>query len=246
MPRLGPVRFALMSLIAIAAAGMAQAQPVDLELVLAADGSGSIDDEEMRLQREGYAAAITDPTVLSIISDGFLGRIAVAYVEWGAADSQHTIVDWTVIDGRDNAEAFAEALVSRPRRARGHNSISGAIDYAAALIRGNALEGTRRIIDVSGDAGQRGGRPLAVSRAEALEQGITINALAILSRGGRGRAGLTGGRSLEQHYRDDLIGGPGAFVVTADADRSFAEAVRQKLVLEIAAPRTVPPGAEPG
>lgn len=238
--------FAMAAIAGLVATGARGAEPVDLELALAADGSGSIDSEEMRLQREGYAAAITDPKMLSVIEAGFLGRIAVVYVEWGDAEVQRTIVDWTVIHDADSAQAFAEALVSRPRQAWGHNSISGAIDYSAALIRDNGFEGTRKIIDVSGDAGQYGGRPCAVSRAAALADNITINALAILSRGGRGRAGLTGGRSLEQHYREDVIGGPGAFVITAGEDRSFAEAVVQKLVLEIAAPETGLPGFEPG
>lgn len=237
---------ALAMLTATGIAGAAAAEPVDLELVLAADGSGSIDDEEMRLQRQGYAAAITDPTVLSTIRSGYLGAIAVAYIEWGAAHSQHTIVDWTVIRDERSAEAFAEALVGAPRRAVGYNSISGAIDYAAAMIRDNDHDGSRRIIDVSGDAGQYGGRPLFLARAEALAEGITINALAIKSRGGRGRAGLTGGRPLEDHYRDDVIGGPGAFVITADADRSFAQAVLQKLILEIADPGADLPSGEPG
>ena len=223
--------------IALIGAGLATpaaAEPVDLELVLAADGSGSIDEVEMRLQRDGYAAAITDPAVLSTIRSGFLGAIAVAYVEWGGAGSQHIIVDWTIVRDAASAEAFAEAVRRRPRRAVGYNSISGAIDFAAAMIRDNDHDGTRKIIDVSGDAGQFGGRPLFLSRNEAVADGITINALAITSRGGRGRAGLTGGLTLEDHYRQAVIGGPGAFVITADEDRSFAEAVLQKLILEIA------------
>lgn len=205
---------------------------VDLELVLAADGSGSIDDQELRLQREGYAAAITHTNVLSAIAAGGTGRIAVAYVEWGGADSQHTIVDWTVIDGPESATAFAAELRSRPRAARGWNSISGAIDYSANMIRSNAYEGARKVIDVSGDGPQRGGRPVEAARDEAVLNGITINALVLRSPGG-GYPG-PGGMPLADHYTLSVIGGFGAFVMTADRGESFRNAILAKMIREIA------------
>lgn len=205
---------------------------VDLELVLAADGSGSIDDQELRLQRDGYAAAITHPNVLSAIAAGATGRIALAYVEWGAADSQHTIVDWTVIDGPDSAAAFATELRRQPRAARGWNSISGAIDYSAELIRSNAFEGPRKVIDVSGDGPQRGGRPVEVARDEAVLDGITINALVLRSPGG-GYPG-PGGMPLADHYTLSVIGGFGAFVMTADRGEAFRNAILAKMIREIA------------
>ncbi len=213
---------------------------VDLELVLAADGSGSIDDQELQLQREGYAAAITHPDVLGSIAAGSLGRIAVAYVEWGAADSQHTIVDWRMIDGADSAAAFAQELRTRPRAARGWNSISGAIDYSASLIRGNDFEGERKVIDVSGDGPQRGGRPVEVARDEAVLDGITINALVLRSPGGGYRG--PGGMPLADHYTISVIGGFGAFVMTADRDESFRRAILAKMIREIADTR--PTGAQ--
>ncbi|HEX9703113.1 MAG TPA: DUF1194 domain-containing protein, partial [Rhodospirillales bacterium] len=141
-------------------------EPVDLELVFAADGSGSIDDEELALQRQGYAAAITHPRVLNAIRGGYRQAIAVAYVEWGGPDSQHTIVDWTKITDAASAQGFAARLIAEPRRAESYNSISAAIDYSANLTRTNAYEGARKIIDVSGDGPQIGGRPLAAARAE--------------------------------------------------------------------------------
>lgn len=209
----------------------AQEFDVDVELVFATDGSGSIDDEELRLQREGYAKALADPRVQQAIRGGITGRIAVAFVEWGGAESQHVIVDWTVIDGPGSAAAFGTALASAPRRAVGWNSISNAIDLSKRMIEGNGHLGLRKVIDVSADAGQRGGRPLPEVRAEALAAGITINGLAVLSRSGR--PGWAGG-SLEDFFRDQVIGGPGAFVITADADARFTEAVVRKLILEIA------------
>lgn len=214
----------------------ARAQEVDLELVLAADGSGSIDDDELRLQREGWASALTSNDVLAAISNGLIGAIAVAYVEWGGPQSQVTVVDWQIIRDAASAEAFANKLRTRPRGAYGYNSISNAIDYSVRLVEENSYSGIRKVIDISGDGPNIGGRPLAEARADALAKGFTINALAIRRPGGR--PGGPGGMALETYYGEQLIGGPGAFVEIADDRRSIAEAVRRKLVLEIAA---VPP-----
>jgi len=207
-------------------------EPVDLELVFAADGSGSIDDEELALQRQGYAAAITHPKVLAAIRGNYRQAIAVAYVEWGGPLSQHTIVDWTKIADQASARAFAERLVAEPRRAESYNSISAAIDYSASLIHTNAYEGARKIIDVSGDGPQIGGRPLSAARAEAVLSGITINVLVIAGPSGH----LSGprGEHLVDHYRNDVIGGKGAFVMTAVNREHFAQAILKKLILEIA------------
>jgi hypothetical protein len=211
---------------------VAALEPVDVELVFAADGSGSIDDEELALQRRGYAAAVTHPKVLNAIRGNYRQAIAVAYVEWGGPYSQHTIVDWMKITDEVSAKAFAERLVAEPRRAESYNSISAAIDYSANLIRTNVYEGARKIIDVSGDGPQIGGRPLSAARAEAVLGGITINALVIAGPSGH----LSGprGEHLVDHYRNDVIGGKGAFVTVAVAREHFAEAILKKLILEIA------------
>jgi len=216
----------------ISAGGMAAAQePVDLELVLAADGSGSIDDAELRLQREGYANAVRNPRVLELLTGGIHGKSVIAYVEWGSAQSQATIVDWTVIDGPGAAAAFGAALVDAPREAWGYNSISNAIAYSQNLIQTNPYRGLRRIIDISADAGNIGGMPLALARGNAVAAGITINGLAI-SRPGSTRPFRA--VSLEQEFREQIIGGTGAFVVTVDETISFAEAVLKKMILEVA------------
>ena len=207
-------------------------EPVDLELVFAADGSGSIDDEELALQRRGYAAAVTHPKVLAAIRGNYRQAIAVAYMEWGGPLSQHTIVDWMKITDEASARAFGERLVAEPRRAQGYNSISEAIAYSTELIRANAYEGARKIIDVSGDGPQIGGRPLPGARAEALLAGITINALVIA--GPTGHLSGPRGEHLVEHYRNDVIGGRGAFVHVAVAREHFAEAILKKLILEIA------------
>jgi hypothetical protein len=218
--------------VALLAGPALRAEPVDLELVFAADGSGSIDEDELRLQRRGWAEALTSKEVLDGIKDGPLGAIAVAYMEWGGPQSQVLIVDWHVIRDAASAKAFADRLVSAPRGAYGYNSISNAIDFSVRLIETNAHEGARKIVDVSGDGPNIGGRPLEAARADALAKGFTINALAIRRPGGR--PGGPFGMPLEDYYARDVIGGPGAFVEVADETRPFAVAARRKLLTEIA------------
>lgn len=217
---------------ALTVAVPAFAEPVDLELVFAADGSGSIDNDELRLQRKGWADALTSNEVLDAIRNGSVGAIAVAYMEWGGPQSQVLIVDWHVVRDEASAKSFSDKLLSAPRGAYGYNSISNAIDYSVRLADGNAHEGLRKIIDVSGDGPNIGGRPLALSRSEAVAKNFTINALAIRRPGGR--PGGPGGMPLEDYYARDVIGGPGAFVEIADETRPFAVAARRKLLTEIA------------
>lgn len=228
--RFSTATVAIAAVLAAAMAPAARAETVDLELVFASDGSGSIDDEELRLQREGYATALSDPKVLSAIAAGTHGRIAVAFVEWGGPTSQHTIVDWTVIAGAADARAFGDALRAAPRAAWGYNSISEAIAYSAALIRGNAIDSDRKVIDVSGDGPQIGGRSLDLIRDTTVAEGVTINALVVANRGVVARSS---GEALEDHYRNDVIGGIGAFVVVADDEQGFTRTLLGKMIREI-------------
>lgn len=224
-----------------AAAGLAQEpaqQPVDVELCLAVDGSGSIEDDEFAFQRQAYAQALTDPKVIDIVTSGFNGGIAVALMEWGGPTSLHPIVDWTLIDGPQPAADFADALLAAPRRATGWNSISNAIAFCQQWIESNDFEGFRKVIDVSGDAGQFGGMSLDLSRSLAVEAGMVINALALNYRSG----GMTGpgGMPLSEHFRRDVIGGPGAFALTVDSEDEFLDALIRKLILEIASLPSLP------
>jgi hypothetical protein len=211
---------------------VAAAERVDLELVLLADASRSIDDAEIRFQRQGYAAAITHPDVLAAITYGYERRIAVTYIEWGDETSQEIVVPWRIIDGEESATAFAKILLAAPRLASGPNAIGSALAAAHALIEANDIDGFRKVIDFSADSAYSGGGvPISQARAAAFADGITINGLAILCRGCNGRPV---GYDLEAAFADFIVGGPGHFVVTADEDESFAEAVRRKLLLEIA------------
>ena len=225
---------AVVALLSVLEAHAAAAERVDLELVLLADASRSTDDAEIRFQRQGYAAAITHPEVLGAIAQGFDRRIVVTYVEWGEASSQEIVVPWTVVDGPESAAAFADALLEAPRRAFGPNAIGNALAAAHALIETNEFDGYRKVIDFSGDSAYSfGGMPIAEARAAALAADIVINGLAILCRAAE-CSGRPVNYDLEAAFADFIIGGPASFVVTADRDARFAEAVRRKLLLEIA------------
>lgn len=224
----------LVCALGLVAGDAAAAEAVDLELVLLADASRSIDGAEIRFQRQGYASALTHPEVLDAIAQGFEQQIAVTYVEWGDASSQEVVVPWTVVDGAASAGAFANALLEAPRRAAGPNAIGNALAVAHGLIEANRFAGHRKVIDFSGDsAWSFGGMPVAEARAAALTAGIVINGLAILCRAAE-CSGRPVDYDLEQAFADTIIGGPASFVVTADRDDRFAEAVRRKLLLEIA------------
>lgn len=228
------MRTLLAAVLLLVAAAAARAERVDLELVLLADATGSIDRAELMFQREGYAEAMRSPEVLDAIASGFDQRIAVTYVEWATAESQHVVVPWMVIDGPASAAAFAERLMAAPREAFGRNAIGSALARAVELLDTNRFDGFRRVIDLSADSANNwGGLSIAEGRARAAAAGVVVNGLAVLCR-----AADCSGRpvryDLEASFAERIITGPGAFVVTADDGPSFADAVRKKLVLEIA------------
>ncbi len=224
------MRLLLAALALIAAPLALSAQDLELELVLLADASGSIDEAEIRFQRDGYATAMTDPEVIEAIQNTAYGEIAVTYVEW--ATNQVVVVDWMRISDAAGAQAFADALMGPPRQAYGRNAIGSALLEGKRLIEENDIDGWRKVIDFSGDsANSYFGPPITVARDEVVAAGITINGLPILCRTCSGRAG--GGSNLEAQYEQLIIGGLGAFVVTADGSESFADAVKRKLILEI-------------
>ncbi len=215
-------------------------EPVDLELVLAVDVSLSMDMEEQLLQREGYVRAFLDPMVIQAIESGVHGKIAVAYMEWAGAASQIVTMNWTVIDGAASAAEFsaslAEASISRLRR----TSVSGAIDFSRSMFQRNGYQGLRRVIDVSGDGPNNQGGPVVVARDAAVAEGITINGLPFLANPSASMS-LFDLPELDIYYEDCVIGGPGAFLIPVHTPQEFAEAIRNKLVLEIAGALDHPP-----
>lgn len=209
------------------------AERVSLELVLLADSTGSIDNTEVAFQRQGYAEAITHADVLDAITFSGTGQIAVTYVEWGEYTSQAVIVPWTIIASAADAEKFAADLLAvQGRRAFGRNAIGAALLAGRDLILGNDIDSFRQVIDISGDSANNWNGPtVGDARRQVLDAGITINGLPILCR--HCETGRAGYDDLEFRYETEIIGGPGAFVVTADDMQQFATAVRRKLVLEI-------------
>jgi len=212
---------------AIAAPSSAQSpQSVDLALVLAVDASGSVDQARFELQKQGYVAAFRHPRVISAIQSGTSGAIAVIMMQWTGPALQVTAVPWTKISDATSANTFADAIARAPRALfSGGTSISGAIDTSMALLFDNPFRAARRVIDISGDGANNRGRPVNQARDEATARGVGINGLPILALE----------PDLDRYYRDNVIGGPGAFMIAARDYETFADAILKKLIAEIAA-----------
>ena len=214
----------------------AEDDQVDLLLVLAADVSRSVDEKKFRLQREGYATAIVDPRVVRAMTGGPRGRIALCFVEWASNTEQAVVVDWTPVGSAAEAEGVAGRVRQAPRAFLGRTSISAAIDYSLALLGRSPFQAPRRVIDVSGDGTNNSGRSVTEARDEAIAAGLTINGLVILSEVPLPTNPLhthpPGG--LTAYYENNVIGGPGAFVVEAQSFESFGQSLISKLVKEIA------------
>ena len=209
---------------------------VDLLLVLAADVSRSIDAAKFQLQRDGYAAAVSDPRVLDTIKSGHFGRIGLIFVEWSGIGAQHAVIDWTTIGDGASAKEFGDRLLEAPRSFADRTSISGAIEFAMDQFTHTPFTATRRIIDISGDGTNNAGRDVASARDDAVAQGVTINGLVILSENPMSwnpdHTNPPGG--LDNYYRNNVIGGPGAFVMVAKDFNSFGQAMIGKLIAEVA------------
>ena len=204
----------------------AQRVAVDLELAFVVDASGSIDEAETRLQRQGYADALINPRVLGAIGGGFLRSVAVAYIEFAGPGCERVSVDWTRIADVDGARAFGgKILALPPMLCPGGNAIGDAVALATASIAGNGFEGTRLVIDVSGDGPNTIGLPVEFARDTAVAAGMTVNGLVIE------RPTMP---DLDEYYRAAVTGGPRSFVIKADDRRSFADAILKKMILEIA------------
>lgn len=207
-------------------------EPVDVLLVLAVDVSRSIDEDEARLQREGYRNAVSDPRVVEVIRRGMIGAIGLAYVEWAGFEYQRLVLPWTRIAAQRDADAWASALAEAPRASLSWTSISGGIDFARRTLAEAPFEGTRRVIDVSGDGVNNSGRPAELARDEAVAQGIVINGLPIIND--RPTFGRMPQIPLDQYFQQSVIGGAGSFLIVAEDFEAFGTAVRRKLIREIA------------
>ena len=204
---------------------------INVELVIAVDVSYSMDMDELAIQREGYAQAIVSNDFLQALRAGPGSKVAVTYFEWSMSGDETIIIPWRVIDGPEAANAVAAEIMKAPVRRGSSTSISGAIDFAVQLFEENPYRGLRRVIDISGDGPNNNGDPVTGARDAALAKGIVINGLPIMVRKPSYSIDI---ENLDLYYEDCVIGGPGAFIMTIRDRGKFKEAIRSKLVLEVA------------
>lgn len=209
-----------------------KATTVDVELVLAVDISYSMDPDELALQRDGYARALTSSEFLNALRQGIHGKIAITYFEWAGAGDQKIVMPWRVIEGPESAGSVANEISQAPLRRAARTSISGALLYGMSLFDSSGQRGIRRVIDVSGDGANNSGQLVVVARDEVLSKGITVNGLPIMLK--RPSYSTMDIEMLDQYYEDCVIGGPASFVVPVRDREKFVEAIRTKLVLEVA------------
>ena len=222
-----------------AAAAPVPMEAVDVELVIATDVSPSIDPQEAQLQREGIAEAFLNPQVVSAIQSGSLGKIGIAYIDFSSREFNKIVINWRVIKDRASAAAFADTLRKAPRTFGRHTSISDALELGQFLLETNNLEGTKRVIDVSGDGPNNWGRDVTQVRDALVKKRIVINGLPIINdHGGFGTIA-----DLDKYFINCVIGGPAAFIVVAKGFQDFSRAIRNKLILEISS--DTPPQANP-
>ena len=229
-----------LALLLLPGAVRAEERPVDLELVLAVDVSWSMDEEEQRLQREGYVEALRSNEVLQGVRSGVYGRVGLVYVEWAGVADQQVVVPWGIVEDRASLDGYAARLEAVPLRRSAFTAIGNSLAFAAGLFAGNGMEGARRVIDVSGDGPNNMGPPVVPARDAVVAKGIVVNGLPLMLRPGSPGIGLM--PDLDLYYEDCVIGGPGAFSLPVRHRAEIKDAIRQKLVIEIAGdlPRVVP------
>src|ERR1043165_1642512 len=232
------VRAALAVLASLVALSMPlrAAVQVDLLLVLASDVSRSVDTRKFELQRQGYAAALSNPRVIEAIKSGPHGRIAICFLEWSGATSQKIVIDWTIVSDMASARRIGDQMLELPRSFADRTSISAGLEFSMNILEQAPFTATRRTIDVSGDGTNNSGRDVATVRDEVLAKGVTINGLVIFSESplpwNPEHTNPPGG--LDNYYRNNVIGGPGAFVMAGEKHNSFGQAIVKKLIAEIA------------
>ena len=226
---------AVVFMILFACSSAPRAADADLQVILAADVSRSIDDAEFDLQRKGYASALTDPRVLAAIHGRANGALGLCFIEWSGEEDQQVVIDWTEIRDEEDAASVASAILAAPRSFMGRTSISAAIDFAMTRFATAKWQAARRVIDISGDGTNNSGRPVTEARDQAIARGASINGLAIINdRPNLGYSAHTqppGGLPL--YYRQNVIGGPNAFLIVVEDFNSFADAMANKLAKEI-------------
>jgi hypothetical protein len=236
------MRFLFRTVLALVAARLAlcaaarAAEQVDLLLVLSSDVSRSVDTRKFQLQREGYAAALSNPRVIEAIRSGPHGKIAICFVEWSGATSLKLVIDWTVVSDAASARKIGDQMLELPRSFADRTSISAGLEFSMTQLERAPYQAIRRTIDVAGDGTNNSGRDINSVRDEILAKGVTINGLVILSETplpwNPEHTNPAGG--LDNYYRNNVTGGPGSFVMVAENHNSFGQAIVKKMIAEIA------------
>jgi hypothetical protein len=236
MSRLVRATLGLIAALLVLSGAARAAEQVDLLLVLASDVSRSVDTRKFELQRQGYAAALSNPRVIEAIKSGPHGRIAICFVEWSGATSQKLVIDWTIVSDMASARKIGDQMLELPRSFADRTSISAGLEFSMQQLNSAAFEAPRRTIDVSGDGTNNSGRDIASVRDEVLARGVTINGLVILSDTplpwNPEHTNPPGG--LDEYYRRNVTGGAGSFVMVAENHNSFGQAIVKKMIAEIA------------
>ena len=236
MTRVVRTALALVACLLVLGGAARAAEQVDLLLVLASDVSRSVDTRKFQLQREGYAAALSNPRVIDAIRSGPHGRIAICFVEWSGATSLKLVIDWTLVSDVASARKIGDQMLELPRSFADRTSISAGLEFSMAQLERSPFQATRRTIDVAGDGTNNSGRDINSVRDEVLAKGVTINGLVILSETplpwNPEHTNPPGG--LDEYYRRNVTGGAGSFVMVAENHNSFGQAIVKKMIAEIA------------
>jgi hypothetical protein len=231
------------SLAVLAGASAARAAtPVDLQLVMAVDVSRSIDEVEAELQRRGYIEAMTNERVIEAILSGENRCIAVCYVEWAGTHYQQTVIDWMLIDSARTARGFSDKLAESPRTSQSWTAVGQGLLYSAERFKDAPFTSRRRIIDISGDGRTNDGPPAELVRDRLVAEGFVINGLPVMMN--RTNYGRPPDTTLDKYYEENVVGGPGSFMIVAANFDDFGRAVRSKLIREISGRKT-PAAASP-
>lgn len=208
-------------------AGAQEVSNVDLELMLAVDVSSSVNLEEFELQMRGLSDAFRHPAVLAAIQSTGRTGIAVSVMQWSDEFKQTVVVDWMPVHDERSVLTLARRIRNAPRAiSGGQTAISGALRFALEEIALNRFNGRRKVIDLSGDGRANAGIHPMPFRDSAVLQGVTVNGLAILNEE----------PFVDSYYRYSVIGGTGAFLMTATDYEDFAQAILEKLIKEIDVP----------
>jgi hypothetical protein len=236
MTRVVRTALALVACLLVLGGAARAAEQVDLLLVLASDVSRSVDTRKFQLQREGYAAALSNPRVIDAIRSGPHGKIAICFVEWSGATSLKLVIDWTVVGDAASARKIGDQMLELPRSFADRTSISAGLEFSMTQLERSPYQATRRTIDVAGDGTNNSGRDIVTVRDEVLAKGVTINGLVILSETplpwNPEHTNPAGG--LDEYYRRNVTGGAGSFVMVAENHNSFGQAIVKKMIAEIA------------